>query len=71
MSYYGNFVINLELVIEREIGSGQYGVVYLGRWRDAEVAIKKLNNQLSEKELDDFRKEGKLMASLRPHPNGM
>lgn len=34
------------------------------------MAVKKLHNQLTEKELEDFRKEGKLMASLRPHPNG-
>jgi hypothetical protein len=58
-----------ELIIEKEIGSGNFGVVYVGRWRDAEVAIKRLNSQLSEKELEDFRSEAKLMAALRPHPN--
>jgi len=58
-----------DLTLETEIGSGQYGVVFKGRWRDAVCAIKKLINDLSPEQLAEFRGEAELMSKLRPHPN--
>jgi len=31
-----------DIVIDREIGKGAFGVVYLGKWRSSKVAVKKL-----------------------------
>jgi len=60
-----------ELVFGPELGSGDFGVVYKGEWRQTPVAIKKLLNAdlLSPQELDDFRSEAALMVALRPHVN--
>jgi len=43
--------------------------VYLGRWREGEVAIKRLINILTEKQLMEFKAEANLLAGLRPHSN--
>ena len=51
------------LKVEKKIGEGAYGVVFLGKWRNTAVAIKTLreNNNLSEAEMTDFVKEAELM----------
>jgi len=67
-----NFEVDYrELEFEREIGRGSGGVVYKGRWRGGGVAIKRLDFKInpSDKELNAFRDEAKLMAALRPHVN--
>jgi len=58
-----------DIILESEIGRGAFGVVYRGRWRDGEVAVKKLSNALSASELNEFRSEASLMANLRPFVN--
>jgi len=63
-----------ELTFDREVGRGAYGVVYLGTWRDSEVAIKKLQLENAsgatfDKELRAFQDEAQVMKGLRPHAN--
>jgi len=53
----------------KEIGSGAFGVVKLGKWRGTPVAIKTVKNLLTEKQLLDFKMEIAAMAKLRPHKN--
>jgi len=58
-----------DLVIEKEIGRGNFGQVSKGRWRGGEVAVKKLVSTLNSEQLRDFRQEIAIMCSLRPHPS--
>ncbi|XP_029444023.1 tyrosine-protein kinase TXK-like [Rhinatrema bivittatum] len=55
-----------ELTFMKELGSGQFGVVHLGKWRTVvKVAIKAINEgAMSE---DDFIEEAKVMMKLS-HP---
>jgi hypothetical protein len=48
-----------ELVIEKEIGEGSYGKVYLGRWNDAPIALKFCRNKGN---IDEFNSEIKIMV---------
>lgn len=61
-----------EYVIERVLGAGGMGRVYLARhrWLDMPVAIKLLHNQPdpSGEAMNRFRREARVAASLR-HPN--
>ncbi|XP_039600984.1 cytoplasmic tyrosine-protein kinase BMX-like [Polypterus senegalus] len=66
-SAYGNWELNKkEISLLKELGSGQFGVVHLGLWKDQyEVAIKVIKEgSMSE---DDFIEEAKIMMKLR-HP---
>lgn len=52
------------------IGSGNFGEVYKGEWRNIPVAIKKLKmGNISQKQLLEFREELALVKGLRPHMN--
>jgi len=69
-----NWAIHLEEIdIVKEIGRGAYGIVYLGRWREEQVAVKKIigdgSGSLPEDVIDSFASEIKLMKGLRPHPH--
>jgi serine/threonine protein kinase len=55
-----------ELAIERVIGEGSYGKVYLGKWNDAPVALKFCEKKSNE---TDFVSEIKVLLELPPHPN--
>jgi len=55
-----------EIVLEKEIGEGSYGMVYVGRWKHSPVALKFC--QKSDV-IDEFIREVKIMIQLPPHPN--
>eukprot|EP00027_Filamoeba_sp_ATCC50430_P018551 CAMPEP_0168567218 /NCGR_PEP_ID=MMETSP0413-20121227/14878_1 /TAXON_ID=136452 /ORGANISM="Filamoeba nolandi, Strain NC-AS-23-1" /LENGTH=511 /DNA_ID=CAMNT_0008599375 /DNA_START=169 /DNA_END=1704 /DNA_ORIENTATION=+ len=58
-----------EIKLLEKIGKGSYGVVYKGRLRGKEVAVKKLyESKLDENTMDSFKKEVAIMSKLR-HPN--
>jgi len=53
----------------RTLGSGSFGQVHLGLWRETKVAVKNLNlSQLTEDDITGFTHEGYLLSTLR-HPN--
>jgi serine/threonine protein kinase len=56
-----------ELEIGNEIGSGTYGRVCVGKWKNKyRVALKFCQNR---GKIDEFMKEASLMISLPSHPN--
>jgi predicted Ser/Thr protein kinase len=55
-----------ELVVEREIGEGSYGRVYLGTWNGAPVALKFCPKKAQN---EDFFSEVRILLQLPPHPN--
>ncbi|KAG2388284.1 hypothetical protein C9374_000448 [Naegleria lovaniensis] len=67
ISQINNFIIPIEdIKIERKIGEGGNGVVYLGLWRNLKVAIKSVKAfDLSEEESDEFDKEAAILSRLR------
>jgi len=61
------FVNYDDIKIEGVIGEGSFGVVHKGTFRGAQVAVKKMRSmfiQLSEKDIDEFRKEAYVMSRL-------
>jgi serine/threonine protein kinase len=58
-----------EIVIDKELGKGAFGIVYRGKLFGKHVAVKKLINQNVDAEtLTTFKKEVAIMSKLR-HPN--
>lgn len=48
-----------ELILGKELGSGQFGLVLEGKWRDKKVAVKMTReDSMSEEE---FKEEAKIM----------
>lgn len=54
------------LKVEKELGSGSFGKVYVGKWRQTKVAMKFCN---VPGKLDEFVQEASLMMKVTPHPN--
>lgn len=57
-----------ELTVEAKIGSGSFGDVYKGTWRDTPVAVKRLRSAAIEDQLDELNREAVTMLQLR-HPH--
>lgn len=61
-----------DLKLESKIGEGSYGVVYKATFRGAQVAVKQMRSplfiDLTQNDIDEFRKEAYMMSRLR-HPN--
>lgn len=53
---------------EKPLGEGSYGIVYRGRYRSQDVAVKVPKDQTGEKSVRSFRKEAAIWGSLH-HPN--
>ena len=58
-----------DLQLGPELGRGAFGIVYKGRWRLTDVAIKVSQGKLSGEDMATFQKETLLMMNLRPHRN--
>ncbi|ELR16409.1 protein kinase domain containing protein [Acanthamoeba castellanii str. Neff] len=60
-----------ELQLLGKIGMGDFGIVYLAKWRNSKVVVKQLfhKSKLTGSELNDFRKEMDIIMNLRPHHN--
>jgi serine/threonine protein kinase len=66
------FVNYKEIKLEYKIGEGSFGVVYKAVFRGAQVAVKKMRSplfmELTQNDIEEFRKEAYMMSRLR-HPN--
>jgi serine/threonine protein kinase len=65
------FVKFEEIKLESQIGEGSFGVVHKATFRGAQVAVKQMRSmflELTEKDIEEFRKEAYMMSRLR-HPN--
>jgi hypothetical protein len=59
-----------QITLQKQIGQGAFGIVYLGELNSTPVAIKRLHAQhISEKELQEFQAEVITMKKIPPHPN--
>jgi len=64
---FGNWLIDpKEVNFGNEIGNGQFGVVFKGKWRNYDVAIKTMKEGCMNE--DDFYDEAKIMMRFN-HPN--
>ena len=67
----GVLLASEEVVVQETIGQGAYAVVYRGRYRNKDVAVKELNMRdwgNSPEAIQDFRTEVALMKAMH-HPN--
>ena len=66
------FVNYKDIKLEYKIGEGSFGVVYKAVFRGAQVAVKKMRSplfmELTQNDIEEFRKEAYMMSRLR-HPN--
>jgi serine/threonine protein kinase len=58
-----------EVQVGRQVGLGSYGVVYKGKWKGVEVAVKRfIKQKLDERRMLEFRAEMAFLSELH-HPN--
>lgn len=58
-----------DLLFDRKISEGGYGIVYRGRWKYTTVAIKEIKREIIEQDkLEEFKNECAVMEVIR-HPN--
>jgi serine/threonine protein kinase len=58
-----------EVQLGKQIGMGSYGVVYRGKWKGVDVAVKKfIKQKLDERRMLEFRAEMAFLSELH-HPN--
>jgi serine/threonine protein kinase len=64
------WIINYnEIQIYQQVGTGTYGVVFRGKWKGVDVAVKRIIKQtLDERTMLEFRAEMAFLSELR-HPN--
>jgi serine/threonine protein kinase len=58
-----------EIQVGKQVGLGSYGVVYRGKWKGVDVAIKRfIKQKLDERRMLEFRAEMAFLSELH-HPN--
>lgn len=58
-----------DITVGKQLGFGSYGIVFKGKWKGVEVAVKRfINQRLDERTLLDFRAEIAFLLELH-HPN--
>ncbi len=58
-----------DLIFDRKISEGGYGIVFRGRWKYTTVAIKEIKREIIEQDkLEEFKNECAVMEVIR-HPN--
>lgn len=58
-----------DIQLGNQLGIGSYGVVFRGKWKGVDVAVKKfIKQKLDERRMLEFRAEVAFLAELR-HPN--
>jgi len=64
------WIINYkEIQMDKQVGAGSYGIVYRGRWKGIDVAVKRfIKQKLSELRMLEFRAEMAFLSELH-HPN--
>jgi serine/threonine protein kinase len=64
------WIINYdEIALGKQVGVGSYGVVYRGKWKGVDVAVKCfIKQKLSERRMLEFRAEMAFLSELH-HPN--
>ncbi|TMW56130.1 hypothetical protein Poli38472_008778 [Pythium oligandrum] len=69
VDYATDLTINIDKS-DTVLGTGSFGVVYKGKWKDQIVAVKKLHtSQLTKKDRRMFIKEALVLGVLGAHPN--
>jgi hypothetical protein len=63
----GKNIVKKHLI--ESVGSGAFGLVIKGTYQGKFVAIKKIKERLSEKQITEFLKEAELTKNIPPHPN--
>eukprot|EP01119_Soliformovum_irregulare_P011028 TRINITY_DN2733_c0_g2_i1.p1 TRINITY_DN2733_c0_g2~~TRINITY_DN2733_c0_g2_i1.p1 ORF type:complete len:811 (+),score=148.20 TRINITY_DN2733_c0_g2_i1:68-2434(+) len=60
-----------ELTDVTKIGAGGFGVVYRARWREMDVAVKRLLNEdhMQAEDIINFKVEAQVLKNLKSHPN--
>jgi hypothetical protein len=62
-----------EIKLECIVGEGSFGIVHKATFRGAQVAVKQMRSmftELTEKEIDEFRKEAYVMSRLEGRKDG-
>ncbi|ELP87573.1 protein kinase, putative, partial [Entamoeba invadens IP1] len=54
-----------ELIEEKQLGEGSFGVVLLGKYRGNKVAIKKMKNMNNNTSMEEFKKEVSMLDKFR------
>ncbi len=58
-----------EIQLGKQVGLGSYGVVYRGKWKGVEIAVKRfIKQKLDERSMLEFRAEMAFLSELH-HPN--
>lgn len=59
-----------DITMAKELGRGAFGVVYKGKWRLQDCAVKVIpKDKMGPKQLEEFTEECALMSGIRPHRN--
>lgn len=58
-----------DLEIEKKLGEGSFGAVFLAKWKNETIALKKLTGAMISSHVNDFFREAALMTGIQPQKN--